>query len=700
MDRNNSLKILPKKIAPIKRVPGEERWLPPWLFQHQDLIHALESANPVDQEDLINTLNHIHFMDRYILIHLNHPKYEESVLVQAYPDPCHGSKLTCRLLDENLLSLELKNYQFLHLVIDDGRSMILVPAVLQEISGNCLTIQLPDASYAVGQRQVRRYACHDVVVELIQSGFLARGELLDFSPIGFRVRVKPESSSSFHWLNPEASVVIHLRDDKQILFSGLCRCIRQQGGLQDKEIVLIPTDEKIKRFKKRQTRNPRQHLVPSPTIIFNHPFLKKSVQLGVSDISTSGFSVYEKVDEGILMLGMIIPELIIDFAGTLRIKCAAQVIYRSEEKEKGIRCGLAILEMDINTYGRLTHILTNALDPYAYISSEIDMDALWEFFFEAGFIYPKKYRLIQSYRKDFKETYRRLYQENPEIACHFTYQKNGRIYGHISMVKAYERAWMIHHHAAIALKDKRPGLMVLKQIMYYLNDMHRLPSAKTEYMVSYFRPENKFPDRIFGGFARDLKNPRGCSMDLFYYLPYTSLSLSTKLPDKWSLQESSARDLWELNRFYNHYSGGLLLDALDLEKKEPVKEPLEEIYKRLGFLRKWRAYSLNYNGELNAVLVVNQSDLGFNLSELLNGIKILVTNPEDLPWNILSIAIAQLTGIYHMDRVPVLFYPAEYVQNKKVPYEKQYQAWVLDVRYGNEYMEYMQKRFRITYKDT
>ncbi|TET92223.1 MAG: hypothetical protein E3J28_06275 [Desulfobacteraceae bacterium] len=700
MDRNNSLKILPKKIAPIKRVPGEERWLPPWLFQHQDLIHALESANPVDQEDLINTLNHIHFMDRYILIHLNHPKYEESVLVQAYPDPCHGSKLTCRLLDENLLSLELKNYQFLHLVIDDGRSMILVPAVLQEISGNCLTIQLPDASYAVGQRQVRRYACHDVVVELIQSGFLARGELLDFSPIGFRVRVKPESSSSFHWLNPEALVVIHLRDDKQIFFSGLCRCIRQQGGLQDKEIVLIPTDEKIKRFKKRQTRNPRQHLVPSPTIIFNHPFLKKSVQLGVSDISTSGFSVYEKVDEGILMLGMIIPELIIDFAGALRIKCAAQVIYRSEEKEKGIRCGLAILEMDINTYSRLTHILTNALDPHAYISSEVDMDALWEFFFEAGFIYPKKYRLIQSYRKDFKETYRRLYQENPEIACHFTYQKNGRIYGHISMVKAYERAWMIHHHAAIAMKDKRPGLMVLKQIMYYLNDMHRLPSAKTEYMVSYFRPENKFPDRIFGGFARDLKNPRGCSMDLFYYLPYTSLSLSTKLPDKWSLQESSARDLWELNRFYNHYSGGLLLDALDLEKKEPVKEPLEEIYKRLGFLRKWRAYSLNYNGELNAVLVVNQSDLGFNLSELLNGIKILVTNPEDLPWNILSIAIAQLTGIYHMDRVPVLFYPAEYVQNKKVPYEKQYQAWVLDVRYGNEYMEYMQKRFRITYKDT
>ena len=30
-------------------------------------------------------------------------------------------------------------------------------------------------------------------------------------------------------------------------------------------------------------------------------------------------------------------------------------------------------------------------------------------------------------------------------------------------------------------------------------------------------------------------------------------------------------------------------------------------------------------------------------------------------------------------------------------YEKLYHAWVLNVEYGNEYMEYMQKRFRIGY---
>ncbi len=697
MNTKHSGEVFLKNAEAVKRVSKEECRLTPWLFQHQDLVYTIEDSIPVNRDALINTLNHINFMDRYILAHLRHSKYEESILVRVYPESLQSYELTCHWSDESLLRLELENYQFLHFVIDDGRSMILVPAILQAISENSLVTQLPEVSYAVGQRQTRRYPSNGVAAELIQSGFIASGELLDFSSISFRIRVRPDLFSSFQWLNTEELVVLHLRSTQHVFFSGLCRCIRQQGGFIDKDIILIPVDEKINRFQKRQTRNPRQQLMPSPSIVFHHPFFKKKVQLEVTNISTSGFSVYEKKEEGVLMPGMIIPKLIINFAGALKIECTAQVLYHLSEEEEDYRCGLSILDMDISAYSRLTHLLANALDSHAYISSEVDMDALWEFFFESGFIYPKKYRLIQSYRKDFKEMYQKLYQENPEIARHFTYQRNGKIYGHISMVRAYERTWMIHHHAARAMDSKRPGFMVLKQIMHYLNDMHRLPSAKTEHVVSYFRPENKFPDRVFGGFARALNNSRGCSLDLFSYLPYTCLSLGTKLSVEWSLKESSSLDLWELNRFYNHYSGGLLLDALDLGEKDHAKESLEEVYGRLGFLRKWRAYSLKHKETLNAVLIVNQSDLGFNLSELLNGIKIFVTNPEDLSWNILSIAISQLTGVYPMDRVPILFYPSEYVKDKNIPYEKQYQVWVLDVRYGNEYMEYMQRKFRINY---
>ncbi|MFQ5888199.1 MAG: hypothetical protein ACE5HY_05835, partial [Candidatus Hydrothermarchaeales archaeon] len=59
---------------------------------------------------------------------------------------------------------------------------------------------------------------------------------------------------------------------------------------------------------------------------------------------------------------------------------------------------------------------------------------------------------------------------------------------------------------------------------------------------------------------------------------------------------------------------------------------------------------------------------------------------------------AKLTAGYEMEKVPVLFYPFEYVQAQEVPYEKRYQLWTLNVRYGQEYMEYMQQRFKITYE--
>lgn len=698
MDRKASAEIFPKKEESIRFISKEDSFLPPWLFQNRDLTDAFKSADTIEKEALINTLNHIHFMDGYVLVHLRHPKYDESILVKAHPEPCLDTKLICHWSERNLSGVDLVNYQFLQLIIDDGQSVILVPAVLQEMDRNRLTLQIPQTSYAVGKRQARRYACHEVDVELIQSGFLARGELLDFNPAGFRIRVKPETPCSFRWFNSNELMTIHFRKKQQIIFSGSCHCVRQHDNLEYREIVLAPVDEKINRDKKRQLRNTRRHLTPSPTLVFEHPLLKRRIQLQASGVSTSGFSVYEKADEGVLIPGMIIPELIITFAGTSRVKCTAKVIYRLEERECGIRCGIGILDMDVNAYGRLAHIITNSLDPHAYISSNVDMDDLWEFFFESGFIYPMKYRLMQSHREDFKETYRKLYQERQEIARHFTYEENGRIYGHISMVRAYERAWMIQHHAARTMGSKRAGLTVLKQTMHYLHDMYRLPSANMDYVMVYFQPNKKFPDRIFGDFTRALNNPKGCSMDLFSYLPYPTLSLGTRLREGWSLKECSNFDLWKLNRFYDHYSGGLLLDALRLGQEISGGESLEEIYGRLGFLRKWKAYSLTYKRELNAVLIVNQSDLGLNMSEALNGIKILVANPEGLPWDILSIAIGQLAPLYNnTDKVPILIYPMVYVDAKRIPYEKQYQLWVYDGNIFNQFMEYVQKKFRAGY---
>jgi hypothetical protein len=145
-------------------------------------------------------------------------------------------------------------------------------------------------------------------------------------------------------------------------------------------------------------------------------------------------------------------------------------------------------------------------------------------------------------------------------------------------------------------------------------------------------------------------------------------------------------------------SGGLLLDAMGLKHTRVKQNSLRETYAEMGLTRSWETYSLKSNEKLCGLLVVNHSDLGFNLSELLNGIKVLVSNSRALPWSVLSTAISQLAGEFEMERIPVLFYPMSYVEENEIPFEKHYQMWVLNVQHGNEYLEYMQKRFRISYR--
>ncbi|MFH1350133.1 MAG: hypothetical protein ABII26_04270 [Pseudomonadota bacterium] len=673
--------------------------MPTRLFQHLQLIHSLENLKPVNQRSLTNKINHIHITGGYLLVHLKHADYQERIPVRVYPEPCLGTDLTCRWQDEeNRADLKLENHQSLHLIIDDGQSMILVPAVLQKISRGGFTVELPQTGYAVGQRQNRRYPSQGVLVEVAQSGFFATGELLDFSPVGFRISIRTDPARSFSWLNSDKLTNVSLRHGSQVLFSELCRCVRQQSLKGGMEIVMVPSDTEINRFRRSPLRNPRQRLVPSPTLLFDHPFLKKRVELEVSDISTAGFSIYETSDKGVLVPGMIIPGLIIKFAGDFRMTCLAQVVYRLKENEHGVRCGLAILDMDMGTYSRLADIMVNAQDPHAHVSSEVDLEELWEFFFDTGFIYPAKYQLIQSYRGELKETNRKLYQESPQIAKHFTYQKNGKIYSHLSMVRAYDRAWMIQHHASRSMEGKRTGFTVLRQIMYYLKDLYRFPSAQLDYVFSYFRPESKFPDRVFGGFTREIKDPKRCSMDLFSYLPLPILPPRNQLPEGWMLQESSDLDLQELRLFYQDHSDGLMLDTLDLKDKHASDKDLEDLYASAGLIRRWRAYSLHHNQDLSAVLVVNQSNLGFNMSDLLNCIMILVTDTVGLPWEILTTAINQLSGVYETEKVPILVYPSEYLEFKHPSDEiKRYLLWIYDTRIVSQFIEYLERKFKVSY---
>lgn len=661
------------------------------IFQHGKLFDDLGTQKLWEQKKLVNKLNHINFTDGHIFILFNHNETNEQILIKAYPLPCIKDELVCRL-DTETNQDDLKKYNPAYLMIEDGYTTILAATETINRTDHQLKLTIPEKCHFMAKRKTKRYNCADISCKVIQGDFNNPGMLIDFTPSGLGIQLT--GSGSKKSFDEKKSVLINLSQNGTRLFSGLCRCIRNDKDLPGGRTVFIPLNNQMALFPKREMRNPRQQIVPAFLMSFKHPFFKKTVERDIFDISTAGFSVKDKIDEEILLPGMIIPTITIRYAGILKIDCSAQVVYRQEDPENNIvQCGLAIIDIDVHSYSKLNHILGSYMDCNARVSNEVDMDALWEFFFDTGFIYGEKYGYLQPHREDFKETYRKLYQDNPDIARHFVYEKNGIIYGHIALVHAYEPSWIIHHFAARRMGNRLPGPAVLKQITQYISSYNRFPSAKMDHVMTYYQPDNKIIDRIFGRFARHLNNPKKSSLDLFSYLLFEKKSAGEKLPAGWELKEAVISDLIKLKEFYENASGGLFLSALGMEIPS---ESLKKSFIKAGFKRDCRTYCLSLEGQQAAFLIVNQSDMGFNLSDLLNGINIIVLEPDKLPWVVLSSAVGILSDIFTATKIPLLIFPAGYLSSQNIEEEKQYALWILQLRYASDdYLLYMDSLMKL-----
>lgn len=667
--------------------------IPSHLFRHPDIFQAVGSSPVIGKKELTNTLHYIHFSNGSLLVHVSDPEYGEDFLMSAELESCSPEAIFCRWSAAN--GPLPQNALLKHLIMSDGLSLLLFPIRVIDIRGDGFSTALPEKGHLLGKRRARRHAGPAIGVDLMQNGILARGELIDFSPLAFRVRLAAAASPSFIWMNRDTPFTMTLHERQRILFSGTCRCLRQAEGAHDRELVLEPQGNEIRRFRKQKTRNPRLKLCPSPSLHFEHPLSRKKIQREVRDMTFAGFSVEEMSEESVLIPGMMIPDLEIRHLGEVRIHCDAQVIYRRESGKGRIRCGLAILDMDFKSYRRLSHIMVHTGDPYARFTCEMAMEELWRFFFDTGFIYPHKYHQIKATREDFKETYRKLYQEDQDIEAHFTCQRDGRIYGHVSIFRAYQNAWMVHHLAAKRMKNRQAGLFVLRNILQFFDGLYRYPSVRMNYMLFYFRPENYFPNLFFGGFAREYRNPKGCSLDLFAYQNLYKEAGPRPLPAGWELAEFTPDHLPDLERFYRNASGGLLLDALGFDRREDGQESIEDAYRRHGFLRRCSLLALTREHALKAAIIVNRSDIGLNLSELINGIKVIVTDPAAVPREVLTAALGPLLPEYGGEMVPLMIYPADYPAGQGMTPDKKYLLWILDARHGKEYVEYMKKKARI-----
>jgi len=665
------------------------------LFKPGTVIEVpQDNGKVINKRKLINRLNYLNFQDGSLLVNFKHTKYSWTVSLEARPLPCDDDSLECLWVDPCEVLLKTKSYNFESLFIDDGRTLVVVAPTVQNLTEHGISFRLPETCREVINRKVRRHQCDGISTQLMQNSSLFDGMLLDFNAISFRIEVIATPPQTFQWLDPDLPVNVVFSGNTGTHYSGECRIIKQNSGQQLRTFVLEPVRLQKPRFKPKTYRSTRQELVPSPNIIFRHPFTGKQVDLKVVDVSGGGFSVEEDASNSVLLPGTVIDSVELSFANCFSTNCQVQVVYRQpvEGDENTVRCGLSILDIDIQDHVRLLSLMYQVNERNSYLCNKVDMDQLWQFFFETGFIYPGKYSHIKANKEKYRELYEKLYTGNPRIARHFIYQEKGTILGHMATIRFYENSWLIHHHAASKRESTRAGLVVLNQMGRFINDSHRLHSIHMNQVFCYYRPDNKFPHKVFGGSARHMKNSKACSLDEMAYLHVhrESNSLQT-MPDAWEITATVKADLQKLESFYESHSGGLMIDALDLHSSMLEGGDLSREYESIGFERERHLFSLKLNGSLVAVFMINFSDVGLNMSDLTNCVHVFVMDPEDLVRDTLSLALSNLLIRFNQEDMTVLIYPLSFAQTQEISYEKTYMLWVLSMLHTDKYFGYLDR---------
>jgi len=651
-------------------------------------------TNPVrvPLKRFFNLVNYHHFLDRTVFLLARDPRTKDEVLIPVHPGPCRGDLLSCTI-EPGLREGAWETVEPVSLVVDTGDILAVADVEAQDTAPGGITVRMVRDARLYTNRKTKRHACSNVYAVIAFSGERVEGELREYHPGGLRVSLRGCSAETVERIRRERFVTLNLISAKEKVYAGTVRCTRAEP--EKGVVVFEPLNAPVRLCRERTHRNVRVNPDPAPRLAFVHPLTGRRVFFDIVDLTTAGFSIVEKNDKALLMTGMTIRCAEIVFPGELALPCSFQVVYAKSLWGRKTRFGCAITDMTPHTYTRLFNLVTRAIDPHSVVTSRVSLDSLWEFFFQSGFIYPEKYQCISGYKEAFKATYEQLYHDCPDIFASITYQSNDSIYGHVSIIRAYPRTWMVHHLAALPKGAKRTGIFVLQQILNFLDGFHRMPSTNMGHLMFYYRPENKFPNFFFGGVHKEIGDQKVCSIDQFAYILVNIEDRAKTLPQGWEIAPCAGGHLDGMVSAYRRNSSGIMIDAFDLGHEG---HDLWDTYRRLGLTRQCSAFMLVHEGREKAYFLLDRSDRGLNLSDLLNSIKVFIPDPAsgEPTWEILQDAVSILGEAYGSPEVIVQIFPAKYLTQQGVPF-KTYNLWVLKARYLDPHLDDIKANTNFSY---
>jgi len=363
------------------------------------------------------------------------------------------------------------------------------------------------------------------------------------------------------------------------------------------------------------------------TAEFTPLLASKAICRPVVDVEMEGMGFLSEPAD-LLPMGTRLKDLRVSLGQGMELRASGRIVSRAPLAANGntaIRQGVRFDPLAPEEQAALAAATLRHAHRGLELARDLSFDAVWSFMRETGFLYPEKEAKIRPNLSEVRRTLGILLARPDGPLRTLLFRSDGLIAGHVSAARIYRATWMVQH---LAVQKEGSGRLAAAPALNVgvVDYLEQLPDC--EWGRIWFRPENRWPSRTFGRFARLQFDPHRCDLRTYAYL--VALAARGLAPDGIRGVEIAPAGPADWAEFRRHLAGTgqtAMLSAEDLCSAPDLTEAGEP-FRALGLERRREGLVARRHGRLAAFALLEISSLGINLSELTNAFRLYALDPD------------------------------------------------------------------------
>jgi hypothetical protein len=288
---------------------------------------------------------------------------------------------------------------------------------------------------------------------------------------------------------------------------------------------------------------------------------------------------------------------------------------------------------------------------YGVQVNALSVDEIFALYERTGFLYPEKAARLRPHLWQVRENWRRMLRGGESLLSVLTAGDDKRGWASLAVWRTTLEGWMLQH----LVSENNP--FASRAVMLASGAASILKGVE-ESGQNWFRPENRFPARVFGSMVQAVGGNLSSIQRHGYFALSRRIALSSE--GRISVVPYDVSHRAALCAIASAVRGSVYVTAEDLNGDVEF-QAVDELYKQVGLRRTrrvWLAYRRHTDEPVGAALAY-RGPLGINFSYLENRCDLLLSatlSQSEVP-NVVSALLRASSAAYHdfeLDEIPLI----------------------------------------------